>query len=132
MITLFAFFFTFSFSYVITIGVVWLTADDNDSPFTRFGTKGVLLRCAAFEFVPLVGTIVALGLLAAAGSSLMGLLFGGLLALAVFMAIMTWAAGLLFEREISDAIILVVTVLGVNNPRSTRDSKRSDGGGQPR
>ena len=113
MITLFAFFFTFSFSYFITIGAVWLTADDNDSPFTRFGTKGVLLRCAAFEFVPLVGTIVALGILAAAGSSLMGLLFGGLVALAVFMAIMTWAAGLLFEREISDAFILVVTVLGV-------------------
>ena len=60
MITLFAFFFTFSFSYVITIGVVWLTADDNDSPFTRFGTKGVLLRCAAFEFIPWIAGFVAL------------------------------------------------------------------------
>ena len=114
MITLFAFFFTFSFSYFITIGVVWITADDNDSPFTRFGTKGVLLRCAAFEFVPLVGAIVAIVILAAAGSSLMGLLFGGLLALVVFLAIMIWAAGLLFEREISEAIVLVVTILGVN------------------
>ena len=114
MITLFAFFFNFSFSYVITIGVVWLTADDNDNPFTRFGTKGMLLRCAAFEFIPWVGAIVAIVILAAAGSSLMGLLFGGLLALAVFLAIMSWAAGLLFEREIADGLILSVSLIGVN------------------
>jgi len=113
MITLFAFFFSFSFSYVITIGVVWLTADDNDNPFTRFGMKAMLLRCAAFEFIPWIAGFVALAILAGA-DGIAGLLFGLLLAAAVFLGIMTWAAGLLFEREMADALILSVSLIGVN------------------
>ena len=112
MITLFAFFFTFSFSYVITIGGVWLTADDNDNPFTRFGTKGMLLRCAAFELIPWIAGIVAIVVIAVASG--MMFIFAGLLGLAVFLGIMSWAAGLLFEREIADGLILSVSMIGVN------------------
>lgn len=105
---------TYSVSLLITILVVFLTSDDKENPFTQFGTKGMLLRCAGFEFVPAVGALIGFAILAGSSGSIVGMLFGPFVALGLSFSIMSWAAMAFFERDFSDSLILVIVLIIAN------------------
>ena len=109
---LIVFLMTYSISLPIAIMVVFITADDNDNPFTRFGTKGMLLRCCGFELVASLGAFIATAILVAARSPA-GL--GAALAFVLFWTgVKTLVAIPLFEREFADSLVLVIVVTIVN------------------
>ena len=110
-----SFFLTYSLGLPATLLAVFLSAPDNANPFKEYGTKGMLLRCCGFEFAALVCAVLAVGFIVG-GASEGG--FGGLLAVLIGAAVglggMVFAAMALFDRDLFDGIVLVLSVWAVN------------------